>query len=108
MEHRWGQRVSADVVVRLVAAPGAIGMGRLRDVSATGAFVQTDLDLALLTSVRVEWISGPTPAGHPCAGRAYVVRHATTGVGIEWFAVTLDSASIPRKLNRHLIWLTGI
>ena len=30
MEHRWGQRVSADVIVRLIAAPGAIGTGRMR------------------------------------------------------------------------------
>ena len=58
MEHRWGQRVSADVIVRLIGAPGAIGTGRLCNVSATGAFVETNLHLPLLTPVRVEqWLS---------------------------------------------------
>jgi hypothetical protein len=94
MEHRWGQRVSADVIVRLIAAPGAIGTGRLRNVSATGAFVQTNLNLPLLTPVRVEWIAGPPPTGHPCAGRAYVVRQVAAGVGIEWFAVALEPMGI--------------
>jgi PilZ domain-containing protein len=103
MEHRWGQRVSADVMVRLIGAPGAIGTGRLRNVSATGAFVQTNLDLPLLTTVRVEWIAGPPPAGHPCAGRAYVVRQVAAGVGIEWFAVALDAIGIRsrRLTTRH-------
>jgi hypothetical protein len=87
MEHRWGQRTSADLVVRLIGAPGAIGMGRLRNVSATGAFVQTKLELPLLAPVDVELIAGASPISHPCAGRAYVVRQVSAGVGIEWFAV---------------------
>jgi hypothetical protein len=94
MEHRWGQRVSADVIVRLIGSPGAIGTGRLRNVSATGAFVQTSLDLPPLTPVRVEWVEGPLPASHRCAGRAYVVRQVAAGVGIEWFPVALDVTRI--------------
>ena len=97
MEHRWGHRVSADVIVRLIAAPGAIGTGRLRNVSTTGAFVHTSLDLPLLTPVRVEWIAGPPPACHPCAGRAYVVRQVAAGVGIEWLAVALDPKGVRSK-----------
>ena len=97
MEHRWGQRVPADVIVRLIGAPGAIGTGRLRNVSATGAFVHTNLDLPPLTPVRVELIAGPPPKGYPCAGRAYVVRQVAAGVGIEWFAVALDPKGIPSR-----------
>ena len=94
MEHRWGQRTSVDVVVRLIGSPGAIGMGRLLNVSATGAFVQTELQLPPLTPVRVESIAGPLPASHPCAGRAYVVRQVSTGVGIEWVAVAFDRVRV--------------
>jgi hypothetical protein len=90
MEHRWGRRTSVDVVVRLIGSPGAIGTGRLLNVSATGAFVQTKLHLPLFTPVRVEPIAGPLLVSHPCAGRAYVVRQVSAGVGIEWFAVATD------------------
>jgi hypothetical protein len=87
MEHRWGQRRLADLVVRLIGSPGAIGIGRLRDVSASGAFVQTKLDLPLLSVLRVELVAGRLPANHPCTGRAYVVRQDSAGVGIEWLAL---------------------
>jgi hypothetical protein len=90
MEHRWGQRTSVDVVVRLIGSPGEIGTGRLLNVSATGAFVQTKLQLPLFTPVRVELIASPLLVSHPCAGRAYVVRQVSAGVGIEWFAVATD------------------
>jgi hypothetical protein len=69
-------------------------MGQLCNVSATGAFVQTKLELPLLSPVRVERISGPSPTSYPCAGRAYVVRQVSAGVGIEWFAAALDPERI--------------
>jgi len=53
----------------------------------------------LLTPVRVDWIAGSAPAeGHPCAGRAYVVRRVAAGVGIEWFAG--ERASISSEVQR--------
>ncbi|MCC7463849.1 MAG: hypothetical protein IT480_15480 [Gammaproteobacteria bacterium] len=95
MEHRWGLRTSVDVPVRLIGSPGALGGGRVLNVSATGAFVQTRLRLPLLSSVRVEPLADPPPAGHPCAGRAYVVRQVADGVGIEWFEETVSTSVCP-------------
>ena len=40
MEHRWGQRLAVDRVVRFEAPPQAPTTGRLRDVSLSGAYVE--------------------------------------------------------------------
>lgn len=94
MEHRWGERTSVNLTVRLTGLPGAIGMGRLRDVSLSGAFVETELNLLPLSPVHIERIAGICPTSHHCEGRAYVVRRISAGVGIEWFAAALDP--VPR------------
>lgn len=86
MEHRWGQRTSVDLIVSLRGLPGAIGVGRLRDVSTSGAFLQTNLDLPLLSQLYVELVGNSSPLACSCEGRAFVVRKAFGGVGIEWFA----------------------
>lgn len=84
MEHRWGQRIPIDVPVQLVLSCGSIGCGRLRDVSITGAFVQTHSSLPLLSLVDIE------PQMESRGGRrmqslpACVVRKDSTGVGLEW------------------------
>ena len=97
MEHRWGQRTSVDLVVSLTGLPGAIGLGRLRDVSTTGAFLQTNLELPLLSPVQIELIGGPSPASYSCEGRGYVVRRVLGGVGIEWFTPAPDPVRVPAK-----------
>jgi hypothetical protein len=54
MEHRWGQRVQVGMNVRLSCLPYAIGSGRLRDVSVSGAFIETNLRIPLLARMQVE------------------------------------------------------
>lgn len=84
MEHRWGHRIPAAIKVRLVGRPGAIGSGYLRDVSVSGAFVETALDLPLLT--RVE-ISADLRGRNSSGGRqisGWVVRRDAAGIGVEW------------------------
>ena len=97
MEHRWGQRTAVDLVVSLRGFSGTSGMGRLRDVSATGAFLQTNLELPLLAPMRIDLLEGIPPACHCCEGRAYVVRKAAAGFGIEWFAPAPESPRSPRR-----------
>jgi len=81
MEHRWGQRSTCriDVVVKL--PDGTLGAGHLRDVSLSGAFVETALDLALLARVELR----PQHEGAASAARdAIVVRRSDEGAGVEW------------------------
>lgn len=106
MEHRWGYRAPIDVAVRLVVSPGTIGSGRIRDVSVTGAFVETNLDLTPLSIVHLEPSCFAAPAGSPERITAYVVRRSSAGAGLEWcdipdqvLAALLHATAPPRKLN---------
>jgi len=84
MEHRWGQRVPIDLPVRLIGTPGAIGTGCIRDISVTGAFVQTNLNLSLLTLVHIEPIILSPNVSDSRRLPAYVTRAAADGIGVEW------------------------
>lgn len=95
MEHRCGQRTPVNLLVRLTGLADVIGMGRLRNVSASGAFLQTSLELPLLSTVRIELIGRTRHASSYLAGRAYVARKEAGGVGIEWFAPISDSTRMP-------------
>jgi len=70
--------------VRLVGTPGAIGTGCIRDVSVTGAFVQTNLRLPLLTLVQFEPIALSPNASDTRRLPAYVTRTGVDGIGVEW------------------------
>ena len=84
MEHRWGRRVPCRARVRLSVLGGIVGTGRLRDVSMSGAFLETALQLPLFTRVTLA-----VPREDPTAGRevdviASVVRISNDGLGLEW------------------------
>jgi hypothetical protein len=91
MEHRWGQRIVTDVPVSLVGSPAAIGVGRIVNVSTTGALVQTRLPLPLLTLVHLE--AGGTLSYLVPIGRltGCVVRHGASEIGIEWCDADSDA-----------------
>jgi len=84
MEHRCGQRISTDVPVSLIALPAAIGAGRILNISSTGALIQTDLALPLLSVVYLEVRGAPRGAGMSGRFAAFVVRQCPDGVGVEW------------------------
>jgi hypothetical protein len=84
MEHRWGGRLPIDVPVRLIVSSGVIGAGRIRNVSVTGAFLETDLHLPPLAIVHVESPAFALAHGHARRFSAFVVRHGLAGVGLEW------------------------
>jgi hypothetical protein len=100
MEHRCGQRISTDVPVSLIALPAAIGAGRILNVSSTGAFIQTDLALPLLSLVYLE--AGEAPRGVGVSGRfaAFVVRQCASGVGVEWCDAAPDWTLL-EAIERH-------
>lgn len=82
MEHRLGQRISIDVPVRIIGIPGALGIGRLRDISASGSFVQTRLALPSLSMIEIVLPHGLSVDAPTLTG--YVVRSTPLGLGIEW------------------------
>jgi hypothetical protein len=75
MEHRWGERFELRAAVRLHCVTREID-GHLKDVSLSGAFVHTRLQVPPWTQIELE-LSGRRIA-------AYVVRVAADGLGIEW------------------------
>ncbi len=87
MEHRWGERLRVELPVRIWTGDGNVGGGRVMDLSVSGAFIATPLQVPLLSPVNVVFRSrryngrlrdSPTYVAH-------VVRREPNGFGIEWF-----------------------
>jgi hypothetical protein len=84
MEHRWGQRFTVDIAVRLGSRPYAVRTGRLMDLSMSGASIKIGMELRLLSRVQVALV---LPSRFPRATpviSAYVARRHRDGVGVEW------------------------
>ncbi|MDP8984747.1 MAG: hypothetical protein M3N97_06810 [Pseudomonadota bacterium] len=94
MEHRWGQRRQTNVTVRFVTMPSTCGVGRLSDISSTGAFMETSVNLRLLSLLYLELAEQPT--GDAINGRlaATVVRRSETGVGLEWCEFAAETTQV--------------
>lgn len=82
MEHRWGRRMPCFAAVRLSAGNGATGQGRLRNVSMSGAYLETSVPLSLFTPVEIAVTR--TDGTEAPVLRGCVVRRDAEGVGIEW------------------------
>jgi hypothetical protein len=98
MEHRWGRRFPVNLPVRLTLSSGVVGWGRVRNLSMTGAFLQSALPLpagrlvaleAMASDVRWPWRSLT----------ASVIWARDGGAGIEW-CEPLDSADVRRASAR--------
>jgi hypothetical protein len=79
---RFGERTRVNFPVTL-AAGELTAAGVLRDVSISGALIESSLDLPLFTNLVVTL---PARAAHaaPRELAACVVRHAAAGMGVEW------------------------
>jgi len=84
MEHRWGRRTETAIDVSILARPWATGRGCIRNLSMTGAFVQTGLALPLLAPLELE-LHLRLPGGLESYRIATtVVRTSDLGLGVEW------------------------
>jgi hypothetical protein len=83
MKHR-GQRRATSVTVRFFTRPATIGAGLVTNVSPTGAFMQTQMPLRLLSVLYLEPTDPPLAEGAVGRLAATVVRSDGTGVGLEW------------------------
>jgi hypothetical protein len=91
MEHRWGQRIVTDVPVSFVGSRAAIGVGRILNVSTTGALVQTRLSLPPLSLVYLKPAGTPSYLGPIGRLIGCVVRHGASEIGIEWCDADSDA-----------------
>jgi hypothetical protein len=83
MEHRWGQRMPCRALVRLSAGAGVGGAGRVRDVSSSGAFIETAVALPEGTTVTL-LVLGNESAERATEITATVVRVEPDGIAVEW------------------------
>lgn len=102
MDHRWGHRITVDLAVQLLCHPRTIAVGRLMNVSVSGAYVRTGLVPALLAPVRILGFLSESEGTRREAIEGYVVRREREGFGIEWFELA------PAGICRFLIAGVGL
>jgi hypothetical protein len=84
MEHRWGKRLAVDIPVRLSLPLLSAKRGRLTNVSLSGGFITTPVDVRILCRMLVAFDS-PWGSQHDAITvPAYVARRDEHGVGVEW------------------------
>jgi hypothetical protein len=83
MEHRWGLRVARRIPVTLQA--GALTAdAEIRDLSISGAFIETQLQLPVHTHLLVTVPLAAAAARDPQNLPACVVRRDAGGIAVEW------------------------
>jgi hypothetical protein len=83
MEHRWGQRRRCRARVCVSGGAGVGGTARVRDLSISGAFLETALPLQLYSQIALA-VLRDDGSKHLFEFTAAVVRTTPDGVGIEW------------------------
>jgi len=83
MEHRWGWRRPCRARVSVSTGAGASGLGQLKNLSMSGAFLETTVPLPLYAQLTIVVLrkDGGT---HRLEFAGVVVRREANGVGIEW------------------------
>jgi hypothetical protein len=98
MEHRWGRRQSTNLMVRFFAASGATGIGRVMNISSTGAFLATTERLRPLSLVYLEPAAATFWEMQSRRIAASVVRQDASGVGLEWCEAAAEMTSVVTRL----------
>jgi hypothetical protein len=98
MEHRRGRRQATNFPVRFFAASGITGMGRILNISSSGAFMETNAQLRPLSLVYLESATQPFGNGEVRRITASVVRRDAIGVGIEWCESAVETTGVNRRL----------
>ena len=98
MDHRWGRRQPTDLEVRFAAAAEASGTGRVLNISLTGAYLETQVPLNLLSVVYLESSGSAMGARQQRRIAASVVRQDARGVGLEWCENSTESTSVSARL----------
>jgi len=84
MEHRWGQRFEVDILVRVHTRPYAVRTGRLTDVSMSGGFILSSMELRELRRLQIALVLPHRFSQATPVISAYVARRQRDGIGVEW------------------------
>jgi PilZ domain len=86
MEHRWGDRRSVALRVRIRRRGQNPAIGWLTDISISGAYVHTSAALPLVSRIQVavDECGAGNLALRPLRLLGRIVRHGPVGVGVEW------------------------
>jgi hypothetical protein len=84
MEHRWGERFSVDLGVRIAARPFAVRTGRLVNLSLSGGAVEIAFELRALSRVRLAIVMPHRFTHATPVISAFVARRYPGWVGLEW------------------------
>jgi hypothetical protein len=98
MEHHWGERRSTNVTVQIFTRPATVGIGRVINVSSTGAFMETQLPLRLLSLLYLQPTDLSPADGVSGRIAATVVRFGATGVGLEWCEFAAETTQVYARL----------
>jgi hypothetical protein len=98
MEPR-GQRRSTNATVRFFTRPATMGTGLITNVSPTGAFLETQAALRLLSIVYLE--PADSSLSQSARGRiaATVVRRSATGFGLKWCEFAAETTKVYARLT---------
>ncbi len=84
MEHRWGERVAVDIPVRLAGHPFSVRVGRLVNLSVSGAQIKAEFAWRLHSRIHAV-LELPQRSKHEAPTiDAYVTRKFRDGIGVEW------------------------
>lgn len=82
--HRWGRRVCVEVPVKLALGGRPMGHGLLRNVSISGALIETALELPVFTNLVVVLPASSETAPSSAELAACVVRNQEAAFAVEW------------------------
>jgi hypothetical protein len=91
MEHRWGLRCELYQMVLLRTADGTNVSARVRNISLSGAYVESSASVPLMQPIEVEMRIGAEGRAQSCAVRGWVVRRDARGMAIEWYEFAPES-----------------
>jgi hypothetical protein len=84
MEHRWGERFTIDLAVKIAPWGHAVRPARLIDLSISGGAIRISTDIRPLTRLQVA-LAPPNRFPHPIpVVTAYVTRKFGDCIGVEW------------------------
>jgi hypothetical protein len=104
MEHRWGQRKAVDVSAHILHGGCRFATANLLNVSLSGAFIATDLELVPLARLSLEIDRPHQGAEGTLRMGAYVVRRGGSGYGIEWYKAAGEGERIASDQGNLHVW----
>ena len=83
IDHRWGERIRCKAHVRFSTGTGITGAGKIRDISSSGAFIETSAELPVEVQLDL-FILGNESANEVVETTAMIVRVERGGIAVEW------------------------